>query len=320
MRVPGVLQGRRHSGRRRSSEDTNPAGKRTCLTASPCGGIFRGRERVNVRIGLRARESIKQTDHRAVLLSRKRRDSMLRLRLTFVFLPFSFAAGVVQAADRTPAARAIDPTTNAQQAQEYCACQVQARYQNSWRLYSNLAASQPATQPTTPQVCVNLCAAAAAPYLGPSGATARIFLANSACYGFNPYPNNWVFGVYYVAPSPNNPWSSAQPGFEAVIIGTLVNIPASTVTVYTCPSAWSSNTSNQLGGVTTDGLCKRGPVGTLTSPTPPANGTPIGSIPQGWPNAWGFVWSGAIFEYGTPANGGAAVKTTPTTPAVCKIV
>jgi hypothetical protein len=68
--------------------------------------------------------------------------------------------------------------------------------------------------------------------------------------------------------------------------------------VCTCPQGWSSNTNQQVGGVTTDGKCKKVACTPNTiSPYPAPNGTPIGS--------WGFSWDNGFVAWGTVANGGA---------------
>src|SRR5665213_1538988 len=74
------------------------------------------------------------------------------------------------------------------------------------------------------------------------------------------------------------------------------------VTTCICPATWYANVSNVLGGVTTDGKCKKAACdGNMVSPNPP-NGTPIGT--------WGFTWGHAFYAWGTAANGGAAHCTT----------
>lgn len=68
-------------------------------------------------------------------------------------------------------------------------------------------------------------------------------------------------------------------------------------TVCTCPSGWTSNTTNTLGGVTTDGKCRKmvGHCALLPLEKPPY-GTAVGS--------WGIFLS-ELFMWGTPQNGGA---------------
>lgn len=95
--------------------------------------------------------------------------------------------------------------------------------------------------------------------------------------------------------------------------GTLVNQAEVSVTTCTCPTGWLANPSNQNGGVTTDGKCKKG-ICTWNErefPSPP-NGTPIGT--------WGFTWANGLYVWGSAANGGVAVcKTVITTPRLCKL-
>lgn len=93
----------------------------------------------------------------------------------------------------------------------------------------------------------------------------------------------------------------------------ITNTPAVVVTTCTCPKGWLSNTTNQDGGVTTDGRCKKTWCMTTTGIPGPENGTQIGS--------WGFVWENSIWVYGTAENGGAPTCcTVAKTSAVCKIL
>lgn len=65
-----------------------------------------------------------------------------------------------------------------------------------------------------------------------------------------------------------------------------------------CPKGWLSNTTNQDGGVTTDGRCKKlvcGPIAVI----PPPDGTQLGN--------WGFTWGNTLWAYGTKENGGAVI-------------
>jgi len=67
-----------------------------------------------------------------------------------------------------------------------------------------------------------------------------------------------------------------------------------------CPAGWLSNTSNEEGGITKDGLCKKMICGPINIKPYPANGTQVsGNI--------GFFWDGNLYWYGTKANGGAVV-------------
>lgn len=88
-----------------------------------------------------------------------------------------------------------------------------------------------------------------------------------------------------------------RPYFDTVALK-LINKPASPHKEWICPSPWHSNTSNQVGGITTDGRCKK-LHGTYTGPAFP-NGTQLGGNSA-------FTWGNEIWVYGTSANGGAAV-------------
>lgn len=91
------------------------------------------------------------------------------------------------------------------------------------------------------------------------------------------------------------------------------NKPAVTSTTCTCPPTWLANMTNQDGGVTADGKCKKGWCVSNIGIPGPADGTPIGS--------WGFTWGNGVWVWGTVANGGAPKCVTITTsPAVCRIV
>jgi hypothetical protein len=239
------------------------------------------------------------------------------LNLSLLVLSSSLATPSVFSAEQKPDDRDVSAEAKGQLAQVYCACQVQARTTNTIQLVLNIAANIPIP---SSQTCIAYCQAQAAPYLGPSGLTNRNNLAQGLCSAYSAYPpvsyNNWSIAVWSVPPGT---WNTAQLGSLASTIGTLVDTPAVTSTTLTCPSGWVSNSSNQPSGVTTDALCKRGPVGTVTTSSPPPNGAVIGPSPQVWPPAWGFVWGGSIFEYGNAYNGGAAIKA-PASPAVCKII
>ncbi len=87
-----------------------------------------------------------------------------------------------------------------------------------------------------------------------------------------------------------------------VSIGTLLSDPPITQTTCKCPSSWYSNTTNTLGGLTTDGKCKKAVCGPLSITPLPANGTQIGT--------WGFTWGNAIWAWGSISNGGAPVCNT----------
>ncbi len=99
---------------------------------------------------------------------------------------------------------------------------------------------------------------------------------------------------------------------QAQTLGHLTNTPAVNTTTCTCPASWLSNSSNQNGGVTTDGKCKRKVCGPIATTSLPPNGTAI--------STWGFTWGNEIWEYGSVANGGKPNCITVTTsPKVCKI-
>lgn len=146
--------------------------------------------------------------------------------------------------------------------------------------------------------CHSACGSASMKHVGSQG------VATASCNANPPAPNGRLIRAY----SKLSGIPSSNFYVPARVIGTLVNTPASTQHAWRCPAPWLSNTSNQSGDVTADGRCKRvaGPI--IITPLP-ADGTHIGS--------WGFTWGNRIFAYGTPANGGAAVKQTTLTPAVC---
>jgi hypothetical protein len=83
-----------------------------------------------------------------------------------------------------------------------------------------------------------------------------------------------------------------------LVEGCLELVPA--VPECRCPAGWLSNTSNEEGGITKDGLCKKMICGPINIKPYPANGTQVsGNI--------GFFWDGNLYWYGTKANGGAVV-------------
>ncbi len=89
-----------------------------------------------------------------------------------------------------------------------------------------------------------------------------------------------------------------------------------------CPKGWLSNdytgeaggTANVDGGRTNNqpGGCKQFACGPIPQKPWPANSTPING-------SWGFWWNGAIWAYGTAANGGAAHCVTIGHPEECSI-
>ncbi len=92
-------------------------------------------------------------------------------------------------------------------------------------------------------------------------------------------------------------------------IGRLKNSPAVAQTTCTCPPSWYSDT-NVLGGVTTNGTCKKLACGPLSITPLPPDGTQVGS--------WGFTWGNTIWAYSSNANGGAPTcSTTVISPALC---
>lgn len=104
----------------------------------------------------------------------------------------------------------------------------------------------------------------------------------------------------------------ATKEYKTVSTKSITNTPAVTQTTCTCPATWLANPSNQPGGVTTDGKCKKGWCVSNAGIAPPPDGTPIGT--------WGFTWGNGVWVWGTSANGGAAnCVSTVISPAVCKI-
>ncbi len=66
-----------------------------------------------------------------------------------------------------------------------------------------------------------------------------------------------------------------------------------------CPKGWLASSTNEDGGVSADGKCKKlvcAPIAVL----PPPNGTSIGN--------WGFTWGNEIWVWGTKENGGAPIN------------
>jgi hypothetical protein len=96
---------------------------------------------------------------------------------------------------------------------------------------------------------------------------------------------------------------------SADTIGVLVDHPAVTTVVYTCPATWLADATNVAGGVTTTGKCKKLSAQPMTITPVPANGTAVGS--------YGFTWGNALWAWGTAANGGAPTAVSHTTAAVC---
>lgn len=92
---------------------------------------------------------------------------------------------------------------------------------------------------------------------------------------------------------------------SAQYIGVLINTPAVTKTTCVCPPDAMANTTNELGGVTVDGKCKKGICGPYSGITPPPNGTQIGT--------WGFTWGNGFYAWIAPK-----CATAVTTPAVCR--
>lgn len=70
-----------------------------------------------------------------------------------------------------------------------------------------------------------------------------------------------------------------------------------------CPQGWAANSTNVDGGVTADGLCKKAVAGCNLSAPLPANGTQIAG--------YGFTWGNAVVQWGSAANGGAAIISCP---------
>lgn len=72
--------------------------------------------------------------------------------------------------------------------------------------------------------------------------------------------------------------------------------------VCTCPSGWISNTSQQDGGVTTDGRCKKLACQPIQVTPLPRDGTALNS--NGDLGSWGFVSGTLLFAWGSRENGG----------------
>ena len=72
-----------------------------------------------------------------------------------------------------------------------------------------------------------------------------------------------------------------------------------------CPAGWAANQTNQDGGETADGLCKKAVQGCVLPPPLPANGTQIGT------SGYGFTWGNAVVVFGNAGNGGAAIISCP---------
>ncbi len=72
-----------------------------------------------------------------------------------------------------------------------------------------------------------------------------------------------------------------------------------------CPAGWAANQTNQDGGVTADGLCKKAVQGCALPAPLPANGTQIGT------SGYGFTWGNAVVVFGNAGNGGAATLSCP---------
>ena len=71
----------------------------------------------------------------------------------------------------------------------------------------------------------------------------------------------------------------------------------------TCPAGWMANPTNEVAGITTDGLCKRQVPGCqLTAPVP-ANGTQIAS--------YGFTWGNGVYQMSNASNGGLPTSSCP---------
>ena len=133
------------------------------------------------------------------------------------------------------------------------------------------------------------------------GATTALDLqvtADTLCNPTYNVPNGSLVRTYYKSPS-----GTYQ---LAATVGVLTNTPLIPSTQWKCPPTWLSNTSNQLGGITTDQRCKK-QVATISGVPSPPIGTQLGS--------WGFTWGNEVWAYGTSANGGAAFH--PSTPAQC---
>jgi hypothetical protein len=143
--------------------------------------------------------------------------------------------------------------------------------------------------------CNTRCTTAAAPYIGSQS------IAACACAAGK--PSGTLVRAWSAVG--NKEYKTAAP------IGTLTNKPEVKTTICTCPAGWTSNTSSQVGGVTTDGKCKKGACGPNSIAPYPPDGTQIGS--------WGFTWGNGFYAWGTTANGGAPkCVTTLVSAAECK--
>ena len=71
----------------------------------------------------------------------------------------------------------------------------------------------------------------------------------------------------------------------------------------TCPAGWMANPTNEVAGITTDGLCKRQVPGCqLTAPVP-SNGTQI--------SGYGFTWGNGVYQMSNASNGGLPANSCP---------
>src|SRR5687767_12031771 len=99
------------------------------------------------------------------------------------------------------------------------------------------------------RACVTLCGAAAAPYIKSQS------VANTACAAG--VPNNSDLRAYSAVGTKAYREAYAPASPAPVYIGKLLNHPQVNQTTCTCPAGWMANPTNALGGVTSDGRCKK---------------------------------------------------------------
>lgn len=110
---------------------------------------------------------------------------------------------------------------------------------------------------------------------------AKISNATSLCAA-NMWTGGCVRGYGYIGSvGTNNPDGTAGK--------LMCTKPIPAVTQQKCPPGWLANPTNQDGGITSDGKCKRVACEPLPPPLPP-DGTPLGT--------WGFSWGNALWQWG----------------------
>jgi len=210
---------------------------------------------------------------------------VLIVAATALSVALSFSAG-----PSTPGrSQGPQPKTSQAQAQYQC-CYISANNISNQSTPTGALYSIGPNPPPGP-LCQNACVTA-------TTALNLQATANNLCHPSYNVPNGSTVRTYYLAASGTYQFAAA--------VGVLTNTPLIPSSQWKCPPTWNSNTSNQLGGITTDQRCKK-LVGSISGVPAPANGTQLGS--------WGFTWGNEVWAYGTSANGGAAFH--PSTPAQC---